>query len=216
MHSKQLVALAGLSVALLIGAALVALIPQPQQAPVESTGEGLSLYANGTYGFSLAYPAQAPLHETFTATYHLGTAWRARALPDGAGEPIVEIVAYSIESENSYPRYYHALVRIGASTDAAEVARCLVAENGEVALPDVTIGGHVFKAFSFEDAGMQQYVRGVSYRTVHEGACVALEKVAAGSSYRDDQDRAAILDAVLEQAYTDLDAIIETFQFSRE
>lgn len=110
------------------------------------------------------------------------------------------------------------MIRIGASADPKEIASCLkvAADQGEVALPDVAFGGAVWKVFSFENAGMQQYVRGVSYRTMHEGRCVALEKMATGSNYREDPASIKdIPDAELDARYQDLERIVQTFTFVR-
>lgn len=179
---------------------------------------GRSIYTNGEYGFIVSYPEAARLEEAFSPEYHLPATWRANALPDGEGAPIAAIVAYSTASDHSYPRHFTAMVRIGASTDADELSRCLDAadEQGEKALPDVNLNSTVWKAFEFGDAAMMQYVKGVSYRTVHEGACIALEKIQSGSSYRDDPvSDEDIADEVLQARYKSLDTIVESFTFAR-
>lgn len=179
--------------------------------------EGLAIYTNGPYGFSVFYPENAAVHYTFDTEYHLGSAWRANALPDTEGAPIVEIVPYAVSSNDSYPRYFNAMVRVGASSAPDELTRCekAGAEQGETALPDVSIGGRAWKAFSFQDAGMMQYVRGVSYRTIYEGKCIALEKVQTGSSYRDEANTKDIADETLQTEYEALSAIVESFAFAR-
>ncbi|MEK9184366.1 MAG: hypothetical protein AAB892_01385 [Patescibacteria group bacterium] len=213
-------ALSGIALAWLISTTpLPPAVVTPE--PVATTTPDLSgraIYASGEHGFSISYPETALLEETFSPTYHLASSWRANAFAGAQGTPIVAIIAYSTESDSSYPRYYNAQVRIGKSADAKEVANCLkpTTEQGEVALEDATIGGVVWKAFSFQNAGMQQYARGVSYRTLHEGSCFALEKIAAGSSYRDDPDSPEdIADEALEARYKGLDSIVETFSFAR-
>lgn len=180
--------------------------------------EGLAIYSNGPYGFTIFYPQDAEVSYTFDASYHLGTAWRANALSDSAGTPIVSITPYRTESEDTYPRYFNALVRIGASIDPAEITRCEVAalDQGETVLPDAVIGGKTWKAFAFEGAGMMQYVRGVSYRTIHEGRCIALEQVRTGSSYREDApSEKDVSDEVLSKEYEALTSIVESFSFAR-
>ncbi len=189
--------------------------------PVGTTPPDLSgraIYTNEEYGFVVSYPETALLEESFTPTYHLADTWRVNASPEAAGEPIIAIVAYSTESDHSYPRYYHALVRIGASADPDEVALCerVTPDRGETPLPDRVIGGRAWKAFSFGDAGMQQYVRGVSYRQVHEGKCFAIEKIAAGSSYREDPEGPDdVPEELLAEHYEGLDSIVESFSFTR-
>jgi len=179
---------------------------------------GQALFTDGEYGFSLRYPETDQTDYTFASFYHLPANWSALALPDATGTPIIAIIGYRTKSEHSYPRYFDAEVRIGASTDPKELAACttLRAENGETALPDTVIGGTTWKAFAFQSAGMMQYVKGVSYRTVHEGVCIALEQIETGSSYRDDPASANdIPDTVLEAKYHALDSVVKTFQFSR-
>lgn len=193
----------------------------PSGTPVASTtplSTGDAIYTNGIYGFMLQYPEAAVVENTFGSFYHLGTYWRANALPNATGTPVVSIVSYSTVSDHSYPRYYSSLIRVGVSMDKKEVAQCLkvTPNQGETLLPDVVLNGTTWKAFSFQNAGMQQYVKGVSYRAIHEGYCVALEKIAVGSSYRDDPDSPDdILDTVLEQHYQDLDRIVQSFAFAK-
>lgn len=180
--------------------------------------EGLAIYSNGPYGFTIFYPQNAEVSYTFDSSYHLGTAWRANALPESDGTPIVSIVPYHSESTDSYPRYFNAMVRIGSSVDPVEIARCeeVALEQGEVALPDVVIGTMPWKAFSFQSAGMMQYANGVSYRTIHEGRCIALEKVRTGSSYREDApSEKDVSDDVLLKEYEALSSIVESFSFAR-
>lgn len=180
--------------------------------------EGLAIYTNGPYGFTVFYPESAAVEYGFDTSYHLGTNWRAHALPDTQGAPIVAIMPYSIRSEDSYPRYFNAMVRIGASSDPKEIARCTEADTsaGETTLADRTIGGRVWKAFAFESAGMMQYAIGVSYRTVHEDRCIALEQVRTGSNYREEGSGPAdIDDTTLLAEYDKLSLIIESFSFAR-
>lgn len=191
----------------------------PTQAPVATpeVHEGLAIYSNGSYGFSVFYPDSAEVSYSFDPSYHLGSAWRANALPEVPGTPIVSIVPYHTESESSYPRYFNAMVRIGASTDPKELARCEkpAKEQGETDLGSVTIGGRDWHSFSFESAGMMQYANGISYRTVFEGKCIALEKVRTGSSYRDEPNASDIPQETLDAEYAALSSIVESVTFAR-
>jgi len=180
--------------------------------------EGLAIYTNGPYGFSIFYPESAAVEYTFDATYHLGTQWRANALPESTGVPVVAIIPYAIKNDASYPRYFNAMVRIGASADPDDVTRCTKADAtvGETVLEDRIIGGRTWKAFAFESAGMMQYAKGISYRTVYEDRCIALEQVQTGSSYREDPPSALdVADATLLAEYEKLSLIIESFTFAR-
>lgn len=193
----------------------------PLQPMATTTAEDLTgeaIYTNGTHGFVIQYPETALVEHAFTSYYHLASTWRANALPNATGTPVVAIITYDTKSDHSYPRYYSSVVRIGVSSDKREIAGCLVPtpDQGETALPDVTFGGVMWKAFAFQNAGMQQYAKGVSYRTLHEGKCVAVEKIAAGSSYRDDPASADdIPDATLSKQYDGLDRIVQSFMFVR-
>lgn len=176
------------------------------------------IYTNGTYGFSIFYPEEARIEYGFDPGYHLGTAWRAQALPESQGNPILSIIPYAIQNERSYPRYFNAMVRIGASEDPQEIARCEKrSENqGETQLADTTIGGQAWKTFAFQDAGMMQYASGVSYRLIHEGKCIAIEKVRTGSSYREDLATASdVPQETLDAEYAKLERIVQSFSFAR-
>ncbi|MBP7741299.1 MAG: hypothetical protein KA104_01235 [Candidatus Pacebacteria bacterium] len=180
---------------------------------------GDAIYTNGTFGFVVQYPESTIVENNFSSSYyHLAPTWRANAVPNATGTPIVSFVMYSTKSENTYPRYFSALVRVSASSDKREIAQCLkiTPDQGETVLPDAEIGGVTWKAFAFQNAGMQQYVKGVSYRTMHDGQCIALEKIAVGSSYREDAPSSSdISDATLDKAYEDLDRVIQSFTFVR-
>ncbi|MDB5264679.1 MAG: hypothetical protein JWN64_250 [Parcubacteria group bacterium] len=188
-------------------------------AAIPMPTEQSNIYTNGEYGFSLVYPQGAKVENTFTAFYHLPPTWRANPVSiDATGTPIAAVIGYQTASEDSYPRYFVAMVRIGASKDPGEVASCekVTPDRGETALPDVTLNGTVFKAFSFQEAAMMQYSRGVSYRAVHEGACVAVEKIQTGSNYMDDPDSVKdVPDEKLQAEYAKLDTIVQSFRFAR-
>ncbi len=183
------------------------------EAPAIELSEGLSIYTSGEHGVLLTYPEGAEVSETFDNPW-LPNVWSLTAGPDEAGTPIVAITTYRTESERSYPRHYTALVRIGVSDSTAS---CLSArtDQGETALPDVEWGGETFKAFSFGDAGMMRYMKGVSYRAEKDGRCFAIEQVAAGSSYREEPSPEDIPDTVLTAEYERLGDIASSFRFAR-
>lgn len=189
----------------------------PEETAEVDLKEGLSIYTSGEQGFLIAYPEGAKVLESFE-NRNLPNVWRMNALSEGTGTPLLSITTYSTESDSSYPRYYDAVVRLGMSTDPKEVAECEKprTEQGETVLPDRTIGDISWKAFSFGDAAMMKYVKGVSYRTVHNGACYALEQIASGSSYKDDAPSDNdIPDTTLEAEYEKLGTIIDSFRFAR-
>lgn len=214
-----------IAILLISGIALAWLIAQtpppgaPVTEPVATTTPdlvGQSIYTNGEHGFAIVYPGSATVENNFVAGGNLTDSWRVHAI--GTGTPVVALTTYSHESGHSYPRSFRALVRIGASTDPKEVAGCerLTPDRGETALPDSTFGDATWKAFSFGDAGMQKYVRGISYRTERDGTCYAIEQIAAGSSYREDPvGPDTIADEVLEAEFAKLDEIVKSFSFAR-
>lgn len=187
------------------------------ETPAPLVTEGISIYTNGEHGFLLTYPNGARVEEEFT-TANLSQTWRMNALPDASGTPLVSITTYETESENSYPRFYRALVRVGSSSDQREVAACEEprTEQAEVELEDRVINGIPFKAFQFEGAGMMKYVTGVSYRAVRNETCYAIEAIRSGSTYREDAPSARdIPDEVLDRQFDALDSIVASFQFAR-
>lgn len=183
-----------------------------QSSTFQDAREGFAIYTNGTYGFSLQYPQDAELSHTFTSSYHLGTTWRAAAGPETSGIPVLEIVPFSLTQENAFPRYYTTMVRVGVSEQKEAVESCLSASDtaGEVALGSVTLGAKSWEAFSVESAGMMQYLQGVSYRTIHEDHCIALEKLRVGSSYRDEPSADDLSQERLDEAYAALDTIVQS------
>lgn len=211
-----LVAIAGGVVWYLMSTSKAVLNTPPVPVAGTDVAPGQAIYTNGRYGFSVVYPETAVVDYAFSPQYHLGSTWRANALVNATGTPIVAFVTYQTESDNSYPRYFVAQVRIGASSDPKELAACekRTADQGETALPDVSLNGTPFKAFAFENAGMMQYVRGVSYRALLNGSCIAIEKIQTGSSYREDAiSPADIPDATLQAAYDALEGIVGSVTF---
>lgn len=193
--------------------------PAPAPAPVETGNENLegqSIYASGEYGFTVRYPDSAKVSENFSNI--LPPNWRPNALEEATGTPLLQIVTYSTESDHSYPRSFHAFVRIGASSDPEALKACsqLRTDAGETALPDRVINGTTWKAFSYYDAAMMQYSKSVYYTTTHDGTCYALAQWARGSSYQDDPDSPDdVPQEKLDAEYAALDTIIGTFEFSR-
>jgi hypothetical protein len=177
---------------------------------------GLSIYTNGQFGFSIFYPGTLKTEALFDTQYHLPSTWRVNALQNATGTPIISIVGYQTTNTNSFPRYFETEVRVGASADPHELAVCEKPGNGEASLPDMIINGVTWKAFSLEDAGMMQYLKGVSYRIIHDKTCYALEEIETGSSYRDTATNSAdIPQTTLDKHYADLSSIVQSFNFAR-
>ncbi|MDB5265820.1 MAG: hypothetical protein JWM39_533 [Parcubacteria group bacterium] len=113
-----------------------------------------SIYTNGVYGFSLVYPAADTVAQTFAP-------WREGAI--ATGTPLVALV----DIDGS--------VRVGASTSTKEVKACTKVGPAESTLADMNLGSTTFKAFTRDDMGTDNQQRITSYRSVHDGACVAIE-----------------------------------------
>ena len=59
------------------------------------------------------------------------------------------------------------------------------------------INGITFNKLIIQDAAMMQYLEGISYRTVHNGMCFAIEQLKTGSNYREESSPEDIPDAEL-------------------
>lgn len=183
----------------------------PESLPDITAGE--SVFMSGEHGFFVVYPGSAIVEETLHSAYRIPALWRMGAI--ATGTPVVTLITYQTSSDHSYPRYYTAAVRIGVSSDPSEVAACERVGNGEEALADVKLGPDTFKAFSFSDAAMMQYLRGTSFRTLRDGKCYAVEQISAGSSYREDKPSIEdIQEEVLRLEHEKLRTIVDSFRFA--
>lgn len=171
-------------------------------------------YFNKKYGFKISYPAnlkvvdQSPYHYYFLPQ----SSWRVNG--SSHGKAIAVIPVYHITNAASYPRYYGVEVRIGASTEPNDVKHCFDSD-GSVGSSQENINGTLFHVFQLNDAGMMQYMKGNSYRTIHNGACIAVEQLAAGSNYRDEASARDISDATLEKYFDLAYGIVHSFKFSK-
>ena len=204
---------------------VLAFLPERYFDGKNSSGTGTHIdwntYQNTEYGFQISYPNTLRPTSTFELFYHLGNAWRAGVEGYGTkGKPILSVPVYKINNSpdgayTSYPAYFDAEVRIGASGDPQDVLSCYKDDPGYTihVTSTETINGIVFRTFPLGSAGMMQYLEGVSYRTVRSGTCFAIEQVKAGSTYRDTSSPKDIPDSVLNSYYEQMPAIIRTFKF---
>lgn len=187
--------------------------PAPASAqPAIELSEGLSIYTNGEHGFLIAYPEGAEVAEAFDVR-RLNPNWRIGA--KDAGMPLLQITTYRIEGGNGYPRDYQTLMRIGKSERQEDVRACTSSGNGETAAGSREIAGEEWAAFSYSDAAMMQFVEAKSYRTVHDGACWAIETIRTGSNYREDGNAGDIPEETLGAEYERLTGIVDSFRFAR-
>lgn len=175
----------------------------------------LAIYRNIKYGFQVQYPTNLVPEKTFKTFYHLSDKWRAEIYGENPkGVPIVSFPVFRIENGRYYPRYYSAEVRIGASSDSEDIKNCLISDPNNLATStEEIINGVAFKKFPIQNAGMMQYLQGYSYRTVHNNACFAVEQLAAGSNYRDQNSPNDLDDSVLDSYFAKAGEIVKTFKF---
>lgn len=186
----------------------------PQAATSTQSLTGMSIYTNGQYGFALFYPSSDVATSTFATYYHLPNQWRVGATRNASGTPVIAIIGYQTQSDTSYPRYFDTEVRVGVSGDQAELKVCNQVGDGELPQQPVTINGVQWGVYAFESAGMMQYVKGVSYRTIHNGKCFAVEQLETGSSYINDKPSPNdIPQSTLDAHYAALQSIVQSFSF---
>jgi hypothetical protein len=152
-------------------------MPSVPAAPYTATAMpadpgALSIYTNGTYGFSLFYPSADKLSASFEASTTPAFAWRTAAA--ASGTPVVSLADASGE------------LRIGASAAAKEVSACTKSSPAETTLPDLKLASTTFKGFFSDKLGTDAPVHIESYRAVHENACVAIELITPESSPQSD------------------------------
>lgn len=174
----------------------------------------LQTYKNTDYNFTISYPKNLTPEFVFKTYYHLSNTWRNDVMPESKGKGIISIPIYRIENKDSYPRYFDAELRIGASSDAQDVADCYNPNSGyQLSTTTEIINGIEFRKFEFGGAGMMQYLYGVSYRTIHNNICYAIEKIKTGSNYSDGPMPNDISQSVLDGYYDQIFDIIKTFKF---
>jgi len=178
-----------------------------------STEAMIKVFKNEKYGFQFSYPANLIPSSEFKKYHVLDSEWRAEAY-NSTGTPIVSLPIFQIENTSTYPRFFDAELRVSASTGTKEVRDCLINDpNIQAPIGDAVIDGINFKVLGIQDAATMKYIEGVSYRTIRNGACLAIEKLKTGSIYRDVSSTKDMPDSVLDSYYNSIDNIIKTFKF---
>jgi len=175
-------------------------------------------YIDEDYNFTIQYPEVLGIERTFTNYHNLVDTWRYGAAEDSGGKPILSIVVYRVENENTYPRYFSAELRIGASNTTYDIENCLNYDQDSISnsiIETEIINGLTFNKLVIQDAATMQYVEGISYRIIHNDTCFAIEQLKTGSNYRDISNPKDIPDSDLNSYYDSIFEIIRTFKFIR-
>jgi hypothetical protein len=145
---------------------------------VNPAGNPRPRFASPDWGFSIDLPAGWQVRRGFRGGYLASDAWKTYAAPDSHGTPVI---AMAVPGSNHVTA---AEIRIGASRSPEEVARCTKPPNATRAggAGQVTINGIRFTRFDAGDAAMSHYLDVRSYRTVHEGACYAIDLLVYGTN----------------------------------
>ncbi len=188
-----------------------------EEVVIDETAKlGWKTYIDKDYKFKLQYPEALSIEKTFTNYHNLADTWRYGAAEDSGGIPILSIVVYGVENENTYPRYFSAELRIGASNITSDIENCLnygqdIISNSPIETE--VINGITFNKLVIQDAATMQYVEGISYRTIYNGTCFAIEQLKTGSNYRDEPSPKDIPDSELNFYFDSILEIIKTFEF---
>ena len=192
-------------------AATVAATPVSTETPAT----GLRGWQSADGKIALRYPAALTPTQDFSGTYFTPEGWRAMfdGMPVGPGKGLVRFTAKSV-SAGDVPRIATDMLQIGVSKDAAVLADCLTrglqSGNGSK-LPDRTIGGVRFTAWSNGDAGMSHQLSSIDLRAVHDGQCIAIDRLTSSvPAAVDGDDRPARTSAELTK---DFEAVLASMTF---
>jgi hypothetical protein len=197
--------------------------PNTSGTPGSGTTQPVNLgetYSNSTYGFSISYPRELNA-QPFDNFHQLNqNDWRYAATAVKRGTPVISIPVIEFDRGNGiatnqpYPLFYTAQVRVGVSTD---VANCYAKDDGYTnqTVSSVAVGGVTWKKFIFGDAATMKYVNGASYRTVHNNKCYVIEQIENGTNYRDDTMKSGYTDAELKAIYAKTTPIVTSFRFTK-
>jgi hypothetical protein len=157
-------------------------VPQPTASmPATATSPAVkpdheNAFVSAAWGFRIDVPPGWTVQRDFQSSYLANGAWKSFAPPDSHGQPVL---ALSMPGSNNIT---DAEIRIGASRDAKEVHDCTTppaaVRPGSVATRK--IHGVTFTIFEAADAAMSHHLDVHAYRTVHDGACYAIDLLVFG------------------------------------
>jgi hypothetical protein len=190
---------------------------KPTQSSTPINASERTTYTDDNYGFTVNYPASFQA-ETYTKTYYRFPAkWRMDAFANTDKMPIISIRSFGIVQKDAYPKSFSAEVRIGASRDPQDIAKCFNDDNDSAGISPTTevINGVTFQKFILGSNEGSNYMTGESYRTVHNGTCYAIEQLQLGSTLRAESSSKDISDDQLDSYYNSLADVVKTFRFTK-
>ena len=190
------------------GSAPAANAPAAQDATAPSTEA--DAYADRSWGFRIEVPSHWTAHRDFVHGYLANDSWKAYAAPDSHGTAIVSLTLPGSNEITS------AEIRIGASRGADEIAQCSVPPDSLRAgsLHHERIGDVDFTVFEAADAAMSHDLDVRGYRTVHDGACYAIDLLVYGTNpaVYDPPPKPPFSNG---QAFARMMPVLRTFRFTR-
>ncbi|PWK85285.1 hypothetical protein [Fulvimonas soli] len=148
----------------------------PAAPPGAAAHREAAAYVDERHGFRIALPADAEVRHDFRRGYFDDAGWKSYAAPGSRGEALLALV---VPGSNGITA---AELRIGASAQPSEVARCTAppaGAGGETG--HVRVGDGDFVRFHAADAAMSHYLDVEAYRAVHAGRCYAIDLWIAGT-----------------------------------
>lgn len=138
-------------------------------------------FVSQKYGLVFAYPTDLVIHHDFQPGYFLDERWNTYVPEDVAGDALL---ALRLPDSNEVTK---AVLRLGASDAPEAVQHCLLppATVARVSRHEATstrIGGVRLQRVTHSGAGMSHYLHRRSFRTVHNGRCIAIDLIVAGTN----------------------------------
>jgi hypothetical protein len=152
--------------------------PPPSSAPAgaSSAPRPSRALVDEAWGLRIDTPPGWTLRHDFQSSYLADGAWKTFAAPDSRGQPVLSLVMPGSNQVTD------AEIRIGASRDPAEVQHCTEPPSAVVTGSVATqrIGDIAFTTFEARDAAMSHHLDVRAWRTVHDGACYAIDLLVFG------------------------------------
>jgi hypothetical protein len=194
---------------------------KPTKVRMSGSTAGFALYTDNNYHFVIKYPTYVKTNLIFSTFHDIGSKWRLYATPVVSGKSLLSFSIHTIDQgefytgKQTYPLYFTSLVRISTSANTKE---CYALDAGypNQTITNVTINGIPFKKISTKESAKNlSYIQSESYRTLRNGACFVLEQIKSGTSFRDPSMKDGASDQALANYYTEGEAIIKTFRFTK-